>query len=385
MKRIILLLVLCSSIGFSQSNHEDGPYKEHYSNGQLKREGFYRGLHKIAAWKDYYKTGALKRVYLYDGDGKFTGIEKQYSKEGGLEKETLKVSNGSLVAKHYYDSGNLRALYAFFPPENSESGDKNGSCREYYENGGIKIESFYKDDKLSGIWKQFYATGELAWEVEYTKGTMHGVYKEFFKNGTLKTKGNVNYGFPEGTENRYDDLGNLIWSGAYEKGVFNGEWINYDSEGNQLNVLKFKEGQLKKPKANIHLEITKIPEDSFTTRSAIYPGCENETDILGLKKCMADNISKFIDFEFNTGVIAKDVLKSRVRINIIFKVDDEGNVTDVRARAPHPALETEAIRVLNLLPKLKPGMYLGKPVTIPYSLPVVIDGINKDNGVSEFR
>ena len=52
------------------------------------------------------------------------------------------------------------------------------------------------------------------------------------------------------------------------------------------------------------------------------------------------------------------------------KIDKKGNVTGVRSRAPHPRLEKEAARVINMLPKMKPGRQRGKAVVVPYSLPI---------------
>ena len=46
------------------------------------------------------------------------------------------------------------------------------------------------------------------------------------------------------------------------------------------------------------------------------------------------------------------------------------NVVGVRSRAPHPRLEQEAARVINMLPKMKPGRQRGKAVIVPYSLPI---------------
>ena len=56
---------------------------------------------------------------------------------------------------------------------------------------------------------------------------------------------------------------------------------------------------------------------------------------------------------------------------MIFKIDKRGNVTSVRARAPHPRLEKEAVRVIKLLPKFEPGKQRGKAVIVPYSLPII--------------
>jgi len=65
------------------------------------------------------------------------------------------------------------------------------------------------------------------------------------------------------------------------------------------------------------------------------------------------------------------------RISVIFKIDKNGNVIDIRARAPHPRLVKEAIRVLNMLPKMKPGIQRGKPVVVPYSLPINFQAPNQ--------
>ena len=50
--------------------------------------------------------------------------------------------------------------------------------------------------------------------------------------------------------------------------------------------------------------------------------------------------------------------------------DSLGRVVGVRARARHPKLEREAVRVVKMLPIVKPGTQDGKKVIVPYSLPI---------------
>ena len=60
------------------------------------------------------------------------------------------------------------------------------------------------------------------------------------------------------------------------------------------------------------------------------------------------------------------------RVYCEFVVNADGSVSDVTViRGKDPILDREAIRVLRLLPKFKPGEQRGKPVRVKFSVPVV--------------
>ena len=113
---------------------------------------------------------------------------------------------------------------------------------------------------------------------------------------------------------------------------------------------------------------SKVPSE-IIDNVPVYPGCKGSE--LKKRKCMSEKIAKFVERKFNTDIAADLGLTGRQRIGIIFKIDTLGNITGVRARAPHPRLEKEAVRVINLLPKMKPGIKNGKPVIVPYSIPMI--------------
>jgi len=122
------------------------------------------------------------------------------------------------------------------------------------------------------------------------------------------------------------------------------------------------------------VEVEDVYEDVEVPFSVIenvpeYPGCEKGSNA-DKRKCMSDKIAKFVQRKFNTDLAGDLGLSGKQRINVIFKIDKNGNVTGVRSRAPHPRLEKEAARVINLLPKMKPGRQRGKAVVVPYSLPI---------------
>ena len=113
-------------------------------------------------------------------------------------------------------------------------------------------------------------------------------------------------------------------------------------------------------------------EVSFSTveNVPIFPGCDKGNNA-ERRKCMSQKITKFVQRKFNTDLAGDLGLSGRQRISVIFKIDKTGDVVGVRARAPHPNLKKEAIRVVNMIPKMKPGMQLGKAVIVPYSLPII--------------
>ena len=117
-----------------------------------------------------------------------------------------------------------------------------------------------------------------------------------------------------------------------------------------------------------------IEEVSFSSveNVPIFPGCEKGNNAKR-RKCMSEKISKFVQKRFNTKLARNLGLSGRQRISVIFKIDKLGDVVGVKARAPHPKLEDEAIRVVNLLPKMKPGIQLGKAVIVPFSLPIIFE------------
>ncbi|WP_204344144.1 energy transducer TonB [Psychroserpens algicola] len=111
----------------------------------------------------------------------------------------------------------------------------------------------------------------------------------------------------------------------------------------------------------------------------IYQSCEDLKTNDERKKCMSQNIARHVNLNFNTSIGDSLGLVGRQRINVMFKINKEGFVTDVKARAPHPQLEEEAKRVVQTLPQLIPGKHKGKTVIVPYSLPILFQIEGKSN------
>jgi len=144
------------------------------------------------------------------------------------------------------------------------------------------------------------------------------------------------------------------------------ETVIESTETDQEEEIEIEEIEIEEVEEDIEVPFAVIEE------VPIFPGCEKGSKAKK-KKCMNEKIAKFIQRKFNQDLAADLGLSGRQRISVIFKIDKRGNVTGVRARAPHPRLQKEAGKVVRLRPKMKPGKQRGKAVTVQYSLPIIFE------------
>ncbi len=102
----------------------------------------------------------------------------------------------------------------------------------------------------------------------------------------------------------------------------------------------------------------------------VFPGCEDLNSNEDRKKCMTEKVTEFVNSNFNTSLGKQLGLEGVNRIYVQFKIGKDGAVEVLGARAPHPALQEEAERVVNLLPQMTPGKQKGQEVGVLYTLPI---------------
>lgn len=104
----------------------------------------------------------------------------------------------------------------------------------------------------------------------------------------------------------------------------------------------------------------------------VFPGCEGLDSNDEKKACMSKGITTYINRNFSTNGAKDTGLTGEQRIYVQFQITKEGQVKVMGARAPHPDLEQEAIRVVSELPDMQPGKQKGENVDVLYSLPIVL-------------
>ena len=100
----------------------------------------------------------------------------------------------------------------------------------------------------------------------------------------------------------------------------------------------------------------------------IFPGCEKVSKS-ERRNCFQQKMNKHIKKNFRYPEIAQEMgIQGRVYVNFIIAKD--GNITNIRMRGPDKNLEKEAQRIIGRLPQMTPGKQRGRPVRVPFSIPI---------------
>ena len=100
----------------------------------------------------------------------------------------------------------------------------------------------------------------------------------------------------------------------------------------------------------------------------IFPGCErvNKSE---RRNCFQEQMNKHIKRNFRYPEIAQEMgIQGRVYVNFI--ISKNGSITNIRMRGPDKNLEKEAQRIIAKLPRMTPGKQRGRPVRVPFSIPI---------------
>lgn len=100
----------------------------------------------------------------------------------------------------------------------------------------------------------------------------------------------------------------------------------------------------------------------------LFPGCERVPKS-ERRKCFQEKIQRHISRNFRYPEIAQQMgIQGRVYVNFVIAKD--GSITNIRMRGPDKNLEKEAARIIGKLPNMTPGKQRGRPVRVPFSIPI---------------
>ncbi len=119
------------------------------------------------------------------------------------------------------------------------------------------------------------------------------------------------------------------------------------------------------------VEVDEVEEDIDVPFAVIedvpvFPGCENAKD---KRTCFNQKIQEHIRKNFRYPEIAQE-MGIQGRVNVMFTIQKDGSIGNIRYRGPDKNLEAEALRIIEKLPRMTPGKQRGRPVRVPFSIPI---------------
>ena len=99
----------------------------------------------------------------------------------------------------------------------------------------------------------------------------------------------------------------------------------------------------------------------------IFPGCEGASD---KRACFNEMMQQHIRKNFRYPEVAQE-MGIQGRVSVLFTIQKDGSIGNIRLRGPDKNLEEEARRIIEKLPKMTPGKQRGRPVRVPFSIPIM--------------
>lgn len=146
-----------------QEGRKEGVFKSYYNDGNLRSVGNYRAGKRDGLFKKFYENGQLMFKANYRADA-IEGEIEMYDEEGNLIRkwEADEPPKETLQPKPSYPG--------IFPNDDSDA--VFDLQKEYYKDGTLKAEKFYKNRKLEGIQKEYDRNGRLKQTLTYQDGEL---------------------------------------------------------------------------------------------------------------------------------------------------------------------------------------------------------------------
>ena len=232
---------------------KQGDWKEFYPGGGIKVEKTYRDDRLHGYYKEYDEKGRLSLTMLYDNG---SIVKSRVEDEPDIEITNRYDQAGRLIYSGYFRNeipvgvhreygSDGRVSNSFIYNDNglllsegvvNEAGNRNGSWKDLYEDGSLKAEGQYIENRRTGVWRFYNRAGAVEQTGNFNNDRPDGIWKWYYPDGSLLREEEYFQGQRDGAFVEYSPEGEIIASGNYTDGEKNGEW-QYKSGDN------FEEGR----------------------------------------------------------------------------------------------------------------------------------------------
>lgn len=258
-----------SSEGQLVNGQPDGWWRSYHDNGKLSSEGNRKYFQLDSLWIFYDKNGK-KTLEINYKDGKKQGKRVQYLKEEFVVDEWINDSIIGNVITYYSDSsikkitpysegkphglekelnreGRITSVTSYYRGTMTRRefinridnfGYKQGNWKFFWDNGNLKEEGSFQNDKKHGFFKYYDTTGQFLsvekWEnnqliTDAPETKVLDKKMNYHPNGKPAITATFFKGVPEGIRREYDTTGKIIKGYVYSNGWMRFEGITDDN------------------------------------------------------------------------------------------------------------------------------------------------------------
>jgi TonB family protein len=252
-----------------------------------------------------------------------------------------KTADGQFISKTYFPD--TRQITHFYTYSDEKLKVKNGKASEWWDNGSLRFEGQYIDDKREGEWKSSRSFNKTTASGFYKNGEMEGLWVERDTVGVVRSEYNYRAGKEHGPFKVWDKNGVLAREGNYVDGELESE-KKYGTDGT-IDLLPLAE---------------EMP---------FMAGCEHP-DKDAQKACservMLQSLYQGLRYP---GVARENGLEGTAIIR--FVVEKDGSITDIEVmRGLCREIAAECDSAVRRMPPWRPGKQNGEPVRVQFNLPV---------------
>lgn len=294
-------------------------------------------------------TAQRQNLYFLKNNGSYVKL-RDSADYLRIVKEPEEGSKLYVVNEHYLDGTTKSMGYSskIDPPRYEDQ------YISYYKNGSKKMIGFYRNGKLVDTAYHYYPNGNL-----YTI-TGYGVNGDGKGPAFIKTvKDSI------GKDLVVDGNGDAVFydtgfkyvteHGKIKNGLYDGEWIG----GSSLGSMTYKE---------TYVDGKMISGESTDKNGAVYSYIKARVD-----PQFKNGMDAFYTYLRKTIRYPEQCYRSGIqgKVLVSFTVMKDGSLENIRVmNEVHPALATEAVRVIKDSPAWEPGVLRGKPANVVYNVPV---------------
>jgi len=202
---------------------------QRYTNGKLKRKGYYFNGKEHGPWETYNFLGGLERSQVYE-HGQAIEMTRYHGSSADtnlpVEQESYH-ENGDKTSRLFHSNGKLNTLTTY-----NRHDIKSGPFEQWLDNGYPRFIGNYVNNKRDGVWHEYYgSTGALKSSKTYKMDVGDGPYCEYYSNGVVRLEGSYVSGKKHGLWKSYH-MTNVSekWE-TYKTGVLEGPYVDFYGSG----------------------------------------------------------------------------------------------------------------------------------------------------------